>query len=334
MFAYALNSLWLTIFAFGLDMWLGHLQTWWRHPVCYIGDLLRFIEPIARKFGDDAKKLRMAGFLCVIFTVGTVGFVVWFLTSLPYIGVIFTFYFAYSGLATKSLLTFFDAVLDSVEHASLEDAQKAVAQLVSRDTTVLDRDALRKTLADTFSENFTDAVVAPLFWLILGGPVALWMYKAVSTMDSMWGYKAEPWTDLGFAGAKADDVLAYIPARLSVFILQSANEYENITKKTGGMWPGWKCIFGQAQGMPSPNSGLPMACAAWLMNGRLAGPSVYFGAVVEKPWLGPPKEDAKPWDKQRLMHLATLIKVGAYAALINMSLTFFGILTLGWVFGD
>ncbi len=324
MFEFVITRTWLPVLAFALDMFLGHRKTWWRHPVCYIGDLLRFIEPLARNFGASINSVRMAGFLSVVFVAGLTGFVVWFLINLPYVGLIFTIYFSYSGLATKSLLTYFNEVLASVEDDPLEEAQKSVAQLVSRDTTVLDRDELRKTLADTFSENFTDAVVAPIFWLLIGGPVGLWMYKAVSTMDSMWGYKAEPWTDLGFAGAKADDVLAYIPARLSVFILAVANEYENIVKKTGGSWPSAWVIFAQAKDMPSPNSGLPMASAAWLMNARLGGPSVYFGTMVDKPWLGPPEEDAKPWDKQRLQHLHTIIQVASYVGLYLMAASFFG----------
>ncbi len=324
MFEFVILRTWLPVVAFGLDMFLGHRQTWWRHPVCFIGDLLRFIEPLARNFGASIHSVRTAGFLCVIFMVSAVGFVVWFFTNLPYVGWILTLYFSYSGLATKSLLTFYNDVLEKVEDAPLEEAQQAVAQLVSRDTTVLERDELRKTLADTFTENFTDAVVAPLFWLLIGGPVGLWMYKTVSTMDSMWGYKTEPWTELGFAGAKCDDILAYIPARLSVPILQAANEYENIVKKTGGSWPGWELIFDQASEMPSPNSGLPMASAAWLMNARLGGPSVYFGEVVDKPWLGPAEEDSKPWDKQRLKHLHTIIQVGAYSALILLCSIFFG----------
>ncbi len=333
MFEYVILSTFLPAVAFVLDMFLGHRETWWRHPVCHIGDLLKFIEPLARNFGARINNVRAAGILCLVFMVSVVGFVVWILTNLPYVGWILTLYFSYSGLATKSLLTFYNEILEKVEDAPLEEAQEAVAQLVSRDTTVLGRDELRKTLADTFSENFTDAIVAPLFWLLIAGPVGLWMYKTVSTMDSMWGYKTEAWADLGFAGAKCDDVLAYIPARLSVPILQAANAYENIVQKTGGSWPGWRCIFAQAKGMPSPNSGLPMACAAWLMNARLAGPSVYFGEMVDKPWLGPSANDAKPWDRQKLEHLHTIIQVGAYSALVLLCTSYFGFFTMLLIYG-
>ncbi len=318
-------QVWLPIIAFTLDMFLGHRSFWWRHPVCYVGNLIDFFERIGRSLGSYIGNVRIAGAICVLLIVSIVGIVVWWLCNLPYLGIVFTLYFAYTGLATKSLLIFFEEVLKSIEHDNIDDARKAVAQLVSRDTTILDQNELRKTLADTFSENYTDAVLAPLFWLLIGGPVGLWMYKAVSTMDSMWGYKSEPWLELGFAAAKADDILAYIPARLSVPMLQCANEYENIVKKTGGRWPGWKCIFKQAKGMPSPNSGLPMAASAWLMNARMAGPSVYFGEMVHKPWLGPPEEEAKPWDEQRLKHLGTIVKVASYMAIYILPASLLGI---------
>ncbi len=324
MFQYVAWDTWLPVIAFALDMLLGHRTFWWRHPVCYIGDLIGFLEKIGRDYGNYVGNTRLAGALCVAIVVGIVGFVVWWLTSLPTIGLLFTLYFSYTGLATKSLLTFFYEVLHSVEHDDIENARKSVSQLVSRDTTQLDRQELRKTLADTFSENYTDAVVAPLFWLLIGGPVGLWMYRAVSTMDSMWGYKTEPWTELGFASAKSDDFLAYIPARLSVPLLYVTNEYENIVKKTGGRWPGFKCIFDQAKGMTSPNSGLPMTALAWLINARMAGPSVYFGELVNKPWLGPPEHEAKPWDAQRLQHLATFMHVASYMALILLTTSYFG----------
>ncbi len=333
MFEYITWSTWLPVLAFALDMRIGHYMFWWRHPVCYVGDLINFFESIGRKLGIYIGNTS-AGALCVALVVGIVGFIVWCLTNMPTVGWIFSIYFAYSGLATKSLLTFFNNVLASVEHDNIENARKSVSQLVSRDTTTLDRHELRKTLADTFSENYTDAIVAPLFWLFIGGPVGLWMYKAVSTMDSMWGYKAEPWTELGFAAAKSDDILAYIPARLSVFFLYLANAYKHIIKETGGKWPGSAYVFSQAKGMPSPNSGLPMAASAWLMNARMAGPSVYFGDVVDKPWLGPPEHEAKPWDEQRLTHLAALIKFASYVALYFLTacfITFF--VFFGMIYG-
>ncbi len=315
----------LVVVAFALDLIMGHRQLYWQHPVCYVGKLINFLEPLGRDFGAKINNVRIAGILCLALSLLIVGFFVFILINLPYIGWFFLIYFSYSGLATKSLFTFFYEVLEKVEHGNIEQAQKSVAQLVSRDTTVLKRNELRKTLGDTFSENFTDAIVAPLFWLLIGGPIGLWLYKTVSTMDSMWGYKTQKWLELGFAGAKADDLLAYIPARLSVLFLYFANKLQNITLITGGSWPGWRFIFNQASGMPSPNSGLPMASAAWLMNARLGGPSIYFNEMVDKPWLGPPDNIAKAWDDARLKHLATITLAASYVALWIMVSFFFSL---------
>ncbi len=322
LFDFTFSRFWLVLVVFGLDMYFGYYKMWWKHPVCYVGDLLKAIEPHGRKLGERFKDTRLAGFVCLGGAAFVVGFVVWVLTSLPYIGWIFWFYLAYAGLSSNSLFKHYNEALEKIEHAPIEEAQSAVAQMVSRDTTVLDRDGLRKTLADTFSENFTDAIVAPLFWLILGGPVGLWVYKTVSTMDSMWGYKTDEWRDLGFAGAKADDIMAYIPARLTIAFYQMANQYEPVARSSGGKWPGARVLLDQARGMPSPNSGIPMACAAWLMGARLGGPSIYFGEMVEKPWLGPPEAEAKPWDQQKLKDLATMTRLATYFAFASILVGF------------
>lgn len=299
---------WLFPLAFGLDMAFGDPRLPWRHPVCWVGWLLHRLEAVGRKLGGS----RLAGALCVAVLVAVSGMVVWGLTSLPVLGAVMALYFAYAGLASQSLLQTFEEVLDAVEHKSLPEAQAALSMLVSRDTTVLDRDMLRKSLADTLTENLSDAVVAPLFWLLLGGPVGLWMYKAVSTTDSMWGYKTERWLTLGWAGARLDDVLAYIPARLGVCFLWMADRVSKVSGRFGGRWPGWVVIARQAGGMESPNSGWPMAAGAWLLGARLGGPTLYFGKMVDKPWVGLPADEAFSWDEQRLRALSRTVRLAAW----------------------
>ena len=197
-----------------------------------------------------------------------------------------------------------------VESADILCARTGVGWLVSRDVSGMERPVLRKTLADTLSENFTDAFVAPCFWLTVGGPVALWAYKAVSTMDSQWGYLTSEWRNLGNAAARSDDVLAWLPARLSVFILWFTNWLATLfpaLKSWQGEWPGFRRIRRDAGGMPSPNSGWSMAACAWLAGGRMAGPSVYFGKIVHKGWIGPPGE----WTRSKLLQLCRLMFMGS-----------------------
>ncbi len=364
---YIIKSFYILAIAFVLDMYLADRpppkciqrllpHALWKHPVCHVGALYTKLEPWGRAWGERVGSLRLAGGICLCINVGLTGAVVWTLThvsvwavwlGLPTLtehlswgirlfidGVLyciemfFIIYFAYSGLATGCLLQTYKEVLEKVEHAPLEEAQEALSHLVSRDTKVLDRQMLRKSLADTMTENITDAVIAPMFWLFVAGPVGLWMYKAVSTADSMWGYKTPRFLHFGFAGAKADDILAFIPARLAALVLKWV--YVGLSKQAkhiggyllkgcfgqddvpkGGTWPGMDVIAEQAKGMESPNSGWPMAAAAWIAGASLGGPTQYFGSMVEKPWVGPSAANAHAWDEKRLKFLEVLVRTVA-----------------------
>lgn len=312
---------WLAPLALLLDLRLGDPRLPWPHPVCLVGRLLARLEGPARRrmtSGDpsgEKRRGRLAGLAYLLLLAGVTGLAAWLLVSLPLLGLLPAVYLAWAGLAMGSLLETGGEVLREVETRPEAQARKALSRLVSRDTSRMDRPLLRKTLADTLSENFTDALLAPFFWLLLGGPVGLWMYKAVSTTDSMWGYLTERWRWLGWAGARADDCLAFIPARLSVAALRLTDmlvrRLRPAARVWDGRWPGFRTVARQAAGMPSPNSGWSMTACAWLCRARMAGPSVYFGTLVDKPWLGPPKDRAAPWDRARLLALCALMRYSA-----------------------
>lgn len=251
------------------------------HPVRLIGKAYGFLENPARSFGHE----RLAGVLCVLAVSGGAWLPVRFLIGLPFVGCFIALYLCFAGLAMGTLLREAGAALKAVESEDPERARLAVSMLVSRDTARLDKNELCRALAESVSENFNDALVAPFFWLLAGGPAGLWAYKAVSTADSMWGYMTPKWRDLGWAGARLDDLLAWIPARLSAFFLLAGSYAAHCP----GSFPGWRVIAGQAKSMKSPNSGWPMAMAAWLHDTRMGGPTVYFGELVQKPVLGPDK---------------------------------------------
>lgn len=318
---------WLLPVAFFLDMAFGDPPLPWRHPVVVVGKFLHFLEPLARRAGAS----RWAGLSCLLLTVAFSACTVFVLSALPMVGLVFTVYFAYAGLATRSLLHTCEEILNVIEEGSLEEAQRALSRIVTRDTGGEDRDTLRKSLADSLSENVTDAVVAPMFWLLLGGPVGLWCYKAVSTMDSMWGYKIDRWRSLGWAGARADDLLAFIPARLAVLFLWGAARLSPLSAQNGGRWPGLAVVARQARGMESPNSGWPMAAAAWLLGARLGGPTVYFGEMNNKIWLGLPADEAQPWDASRLRALLVLVRNAALLAALCLYAVGVLVLLTGWM---
>ncbi|MDR2488533.1 MAG: cobalamin biosynthesis protein [Desulfovibrio sp.] len=311
---------WLPPLALLLDILLADPQCL-PHPVQGIAFLGACLEKPARA----TKRLVSAGtfamFLLLLLTVGiTTVFI-----NLPYgFGKLAALYLSWSGLALGGLIREGSTALRLIERAKkdaavLPQARKAVQMLVSRDTGEMDDAALCRSLAESVSENINDALVAPFFWLLLTGPVGLWAYKCVSTMDSMWGYTNERWILLGRAAARLDDILAWIPARLTALLMfivawishilllflslfrhagatkTSTDEsfhtpsYTRIYAGTFRLpnWPGWSLVILQARLSASPNAGWPMAVAAWLFNGRNGGETIYHGMSVQKPFMGP-----------------------------------------------
>jgi adenosylcobinamide-phosphate synthase len=278
----------------------------WPHPVRLIGRGLDLFEAATRRLGVN---LRLAGWGAVVLFAGGAWFAVAELMSIRYLGPLLAVYFAYAGLALGCLLKDARRVAELLDSGDLPGARTALSMLVSRETTGLDAPDIRRTLAETVSENLNDGFTAPLFYLALLGPGGLWAYKAVSTMDSMWGYRTARYIHLGQGAARTDDVLAWIPARLTAFFLFIAGKRLGLKAATArGRYRE------DARKMESPNAGYPMAAAAWLLEGRMGGPTVYFGKVKDKPVLGP---EGTWWDGAKLHKLFRLAgKTGTLAACV------------------
>lgn len=270
--------------AFGLDLALGDPQRW-PHPVRLIGAALTRLEPLAATLSPLLK--RIYGLVVALGLCACVYALVLALVRLPGVGWVFSLYLAFAGLALGQLLREARSVTALLSSGQLDNARRELSYLVSRDTSVLDEAGLWRTLAETLSENFCDGFVAPFIYLVLGGPPLLWAYKTASTMDSMWGYKTERFRDLGWAGARLDDVLAFIPARISAFALLAAGAAMGLDSRRA-----FRNFRADARTMSSPNAGWPMAAAAWLCDASMGGATVYFGVALQKPQMGPP---SKPW---------------------------------------
>ncbi|WP_419787945.1 adenosylcobinamide-phosphate synthase CbiB [Pseudodesulfovibrio sp.] len=296
-----------------LDSVLGDPQSL-PHPVRYIGKGLDLYEASARRVGWN---LRAAGWAAVIFFGVGSWCIATVLCAIPYLGVLIAVYLSYAGLALGCLIKESRRVATLVDSGDLEGARKALAMLVSRETSSLTPEEIRKTLAETVSENLNDGFVAPMFYLVIFGPGGMWAYKAISTMDSMWGYRTERFRDLGRGAAKTDDVLAWIPARITAWALLLTGKLRGLNFRDA------KAHFAtDAAKMESPNAGWPMAAAAWLMGARMGGRATYFGRIKEKPLLGP---EGSSWNREKIHSLIKLCRTSGHRA------GWIFILLLGWI---
>lgn len=297
---------WLPLLALTLDLAFGDPRQL-PHPVRFIAFLAEKMEAFCRRFFSPL----VGGIIALILVVLHVWIGVRLLMRLPVLGGLFALYFCWTGLALGSLLREGKYALERIASGSIEEARNAVQMLVTRDTSAMDRDDLRRSLAESLSENLNDGFVAPFFWLLLVGPAGLWVYKSVSTLDSMWGYKTERYLYFGRAAALADDVLAWIPARLTALFLFLSGKIMHLTQH----WPGWSVIRRDAGQMESPNAGWPMAAAAWLHHAAMGGHAIYHGKRVDKPLLGPA---ANVWSDATLGRLIRHIRLAGLLGAVFM----------------
>ncbi|SME91523.1 adenosylcobinamide-phosphate synthase CbiB [Desulfovibrio gilichinskyi] len=284
----------IPVLAMIADLILGD-PSWLPHPVRYLGKALDSYDKWVRHLSLAPKIMGgvgVAGFCLVIFSVLKI------FLSIPYVGVILGLYLAYAGLALGGLLSECRKVALLLDQGQIEAARIAVSHLVSRDVSELDEAGIRKALAETTSENLNDGFVAPFFYLVVTGPAGMWVYKTISTMDSMWGYKNEQYKDFGYCAAKADDILAFIPARITAFMMLAAGRILHLDWKSA-----YEHLIEDSGKSESPNAGWPMAAAAWLVGGQMGGKAVYFGVEKQKPVMGP----VGTWTSLKLKRLGTLI---------------------------
>lgn len=270
------------------------------HPVRLQGKFLIWFENKIKKYSH----LKFWGVLGVICLLLLSCGVVWLLTRGKG-GWFFYVFFGYTAIAFGSL--FKEGILIyNLLGEDLELAREKLKFLVSRDVSKMKQEELNKSLIETLAENFNDGLIAPFFYLLLGGPVLAWGYKAISTIDSMWGYKHKYYRQLGWSGARLDDLLAYLPARISVFLLYLAG----VT--LGKRKINFKNFYLDTQKTESPNAGWPMAMVAHLLKIELGGKALYFGQEKVKPILGYP-ENKPSLDK---VQECLLLLITAYLWLI------------------
>jgi adenosylcobinamide-phosphate synthase len=268
---------------FLLDQLLGD-PPHWPHPVRWLGRLITLLEPPLRALLPD----RLGGVVLLLLVGGAAGGAAWaalYLTGLghPWLRVALAAVLVYYGLAARGLARETRAVLAPCEKGDWEEARRRLGGIVGRDTQELPPEEIYRACVETVAENTTDGVVAPLLYAAVAGPVGLWVYKAVSTLDSMVGYKGPRYVRFGWASARADDLANFVPARLTWLLLAAAAA---LAGQRGGraLRVGWR----DGRKHPSPNAAWAEAAMAGALGVRLGGVSTYGGVASEKPHLGDP----------------------------------------------
>ena len=292
---------------------------WLYHPVRLIGNLIALLEKLIRKIMPVSKAGELAGgFITVVLVLLLCGIVPWVLLNLVFglnvvAGVILEAFMCYQLLAVKSLKDESMKVYDALTGSTIEDARKAVSMIVGRDTQNLDQKGVAKAAIETVAENFSDGVIAPMFYMFIGGPVLMYIYKGINTMDSMLGYKNDKYIYFGRCAAKLDDAANFIPSRLAALLLIAAAYIGGFNGK-GAVKIFKRDRFNHA----SPNSAQTESAAAGALDIQLAGNAYYFGKLYEKPTLGdsvkePEAEDIKRVNK--LMYIGSFAGAAVFALL-------------------
>lgn len=286
-----------------LDLLLGDPE-WLYHPVRLIGKLISRLEKRLRAQSGNLR--RSAVILTAVTVLATMAAAALVLFLLSLWGRIPLFagmtLLNWMGIAVTCMAKEARGVEKALERG-LPDARKQVARIVGRDTQNLDEEEIVKATVETVAENTTDGVISPLFWALLGGPVLLWGFKAANTLDSMVGYMDEKYRDIGWSSAKLDDVMNWLPARLTALLMICAAFLTGLDGKNA-----LRIVRRDHANHTSPNCAWSEAAAAGALHIQLGGTHEYFGKPVVKPTIGDadrPAEKTDVWKANRLLYVTS-----------------------------
>lgn len=291
---------------FLLDLCLGDPH-WLYHPIRLVGAWIAWLEQKLHKEETprNEKKERTEGtylVFAVLLVTGlcVVGILTFAYLLHPAVGVIVESVMTYQILATKCLKVESMRVYTCLKKGDLPAARQAVSMIVGRDTANLDETGVAKAAIETVAENTSDGVIAPMLYTALFGPILGFLYKAVNTMDSMVGYKNDKYLFFGRTAAKLDDVVNYIPARISAWLLIVAASFPG--REFSGR-EAYRIFRRDRYQHASPNSAQTEAACAGALGIQLAGDAFYFGKKVEKPYIGDAIRPVEAKDIRRVNRL-------------------------------
>ena len=295
---------------------------WFPHPVRWMGSIVNWYDRRVHQLLLSPPKQRMAGVLLAIalpsgaYVAGAL--FIWLCNFAdPMWGMVITVLLAWTTLAARDLIDHVLAVQKALQSVSMVEARAAVAKIVGRDTEAMDESDLVRATVETIAESTADGIVAPLFYLIIGGaPLAL-AYKAVNTLDSMIGHLDDRYRWFGWASARLDDVANFIPARITALLLVFSAGI--VSRSWPVMQRTWQIVLRDGGQHPSPNSGRPEAAMAGALGVQLGGTNRYGGLPIERPCLGDPDQ---PLTRD---HIGRALALMIWTSLIGI------LLGMGWL---
>lgn len=299
-----------------IDLILGDPH-WFPHPVRLIGKYIGIIEGLIKKLSLNSKLLKLSGIILTVSTVILTYSICFYLLKWAKFINIYFYYLLnviilWTCIAPKCLKVEAMKIYDLLNKGEFIKARKQLSYIVGRDTKDLDESEIVRAVVETVSENTSDGVIAPLFYMFIGGaPLAL-TYKAINTLDSMVGYKKDFYYNFGWASARLDDIVNLVPARLTACFMVAASfvlglDYKNCIK----------IIKRDRRNHKSPNSAYPEAATAGALGVQLGGSNSYFGEIVYKPTIG---DSLKELSKDDIVKSIELMYLCTYVAVIVFSM--------------
>ncbi|WP_313103257.1 adenosylcobinamide-phosphate synthase CbiB [Brevundimonas sp.] len=280
------------------------------HPVVWVGGLIAGMERAWNGPERSGKARRALGVATVLILIAVAGGAGWGLERLAasapfWPGLAIVVIWGATGLAARSLFDHVRAVAKPLASGDLPAARLAVSMIVGRDVEAMDEGGVATAALESLAESFCDGVVAPVFWFVVGGVPGLFVYKAVNTADSMIGHMEPRWRAFGWAAARTDDVMNWIPARIAGCLIAL------------GGWQGWGIMWRDARKHASPNAGWTEAAMAGALRVRLGGPVRYDGITTHRPDFG-------DWAPPRAHDLRRGLRVYGVACAVLMLLLIAG----------
>ncbi|HEX8829224.1 MAG TPA: adenosylcobinamide-phosphate synthase CbiB, partial [Xanthobacteraceae bacterium] len=288
------------------------------HPVTWIGALIGGLDHTLNRDGATAPMRRAAGMVTIAAVLGITGSVAFViqhqLLRLP-LGIFALAIVASSMIAQRSLYRHVANVAAALEKQDLSSGRAAASHIVGRDTAALDTAGVARAAIESLAENFSDGIVAPVFWMVIAGLPGAALYKAINTADSMIGHHTPRYAAFGWAAARLDDVVNLPASRLAALLLFAAAALQKDTRPAEA----WRTVARDAARHRSPNAGYPEAAMAGALGLSLAGPRRYAGVTVDDAMMGDGRRDADARDIRRALALyarADAILIAILAVLV------------------